>query len=94
MSFNNKTVGKKANLGDTSDNAWVCVYFDYLPFSHSLFDQFGKPTVCRCFFFFLRFKMETENMVICPTAPPPAQECASQFGFSTFIALCLKIQIQ
>lgn len=82
MNFNNKTAGKKANLRDTNDNAWVCVYFDYLPFSHSLFDQFGKPTVCRCFFFYLLFKMEIENMVICTTPPPPAQECASQSGFS------------
>lgn len=75
MNFNNKTVAKKANLHGTNDNAWVCVYFDYLPFSHSLFDQFGKPTVCRCFFFFvLLFKQRVTDMATRETAPPAVRE--------------------
>lgn len=79
MNFNNKTVAKKANLHGTNDNAWVCVYFDYLPFSHSLFDQFGKPTVCRCFFFFaLLFKQQTSDVVTRETAPPLVREDESQ----------------
>lgn len=79
MNFNNKTVAKKANLHGTNDNAWVCVYFDYLPFLHSLFDQFGKPTVCRCFFFFaVLFKQPVTDMVTRETAPPPAREDEQQ----------------
>lgn len=75
MNFNNKTVAKKAIFHGTNDNAWVCVYFDYIPFSHSLFDQFGKPTVCRCFFFFvLLFKQQMTYMVTRETAPLPARE--------------------
>lgn len=80
MNFNNKTPVKKANLHEANDNAWVCVYYDYLPFSHSLFDQFGKPTVCRCFFFFLLFKQQMANMVMCETLPPPAEEYTSHSG--------------